>query len=293
MLSDQRSPYVGRFARGWHRLPGRFPGQPQTRTWARRRIGTTARNAQRRDWIVERAGRGHEVDPTGAGRGEGVSARGGRGPGREDVIDEQDPLRRCARRIEAPQHRRPALGTAPAGLGTGRSRATEQAHDRDPRSLSEPRGKRPGLVVPALGEPSTRKRHPRDDIDGWQSITRDDRRGEGPGHIAPSGELEPVYGPSRRTIEEERRPSRRHRVRRAVTAGRNRHAGRAAASVAPGTPERHERRTATGTERPRPVPASGAPAWEDDIERPREHAATVPGTADIARAGRPRPVRFP
>src|SRR5881397_3354191 len=55
MLSDQRSPYVGRFARGWHRLPGRFPGQPQTRTWARRRIGTTTRNAQRRDGIVERA----------------------------------------------------------------------------------------------------------------------------------------------------------------------------------------------------------------------------------------------
>src|SRR5207245_6156155 len=28
MLDDQRSSYVGRFARGWRRLPGRFPGQP-------------------------------------------------------------------------------------------------------------------------------------------------------------------------------------------------------------------------------------------------------------------------
>jgi hypothetical protein len=293
MLSDQWSPYVGRFARGWHRLPGRFPGQPQTRTWAHRRIGTTPGNAQRRDGIVERAGRGHEVDPPGAGRGESLSARGGRGPGREDVIHEQDPLRRRARRIEAPPHRRPALGAAPAGLGTGRSRAAEQPHDRDARSPSEPRGKRPGLVVPALGEPTTRKRHPRDDIDGWQIVTRHDRRGEGPGHVPPSRELEAVYGASRRTFEEERRASGRHRVRRAVTAGRNRHAGRAAASVAPGTPERHERRTATGTERPRPVPASGAPAWEHDVERPREHAATVTGTADIARAGRPRPVPFP
>jgi hypothetical protein len=293
MLSDQWSPYVGRFARGWHRLPGRFPGQPQTRTWAHRRIGTTPGNAQRRDGIVERARRGHEVDPAGAGRGEDLSARGGRGPGREDVIHEQDPLRRCASRIEAPPHRRPALGAAPAGLGTGRSRAAEQPHDRDARSPSEPRGKRPGLVVPALGEPTTRKRHPRDDIDGWQIVTRHDRRGEGPGHVPPSRELEAVYGASRRTFEEERRASGRHRVRRAVTAGRNRHAGRAAASVAPGTPERHERRTATGTERPRPVPASGAPAWEHDVERPREHAATVTGTADIARAGRPRPVPFP
>ena len=32
MLSHQRWPYVGRFARGWHRLPGIVPGQPQTRT---------------------------------------------------------------------------------------------------------------------------------------------------------------------------------------------------------------------------------------------------------------------
>jgi hypothetical protein len=293
MLSDQRSPYVGRFARGWHRLPGRFPGQPQTRTWARRRIGTTARNAQRRDGIVERASRGHEVDPAGAGRGEGFGARRGRRPGREDVIDEKDPLRRCARRIEAPPHRRSALGAAPPGLGTRGSRAVEQAHDRDPRSVSEPHGKRPGLVVSALGEPSTRKGHPRDDIDGWQIVTRRDRRGEGPCHITPSRELEAVHSASRRTVEEERRPSRRHRVRRAVTAGRHRHAGRATAPVAPGTPERHQRHTARGTERPRPGPASGAPAWEDDIERPREHAATVPATADIVRAERPRPVRFP
>jgi hypothetical protein len=293
MLNDQWSPYVGRFARGWHRLPGRFPGQPQTRTWARRRIGTTARNAQRRKGIMERASRGREVDPAGAGRGEGFGARGSRRPGREDVIDEQDPLRRCARRIEAPSHRRPALGAAPPGLGTRGSRAAEQSHDRDPRSVSEPHGKRPGLVVSALGEPSTRQGHPRDDIDGWQIVTRRDRRGEGPCHITPSGELEAVHGASSGTVEEERRPSRRHRVRRAVTAGSHRHAGWATAPVAPGTHERHERHTARGTERPRPGPASGAPAREDDIERPREHVATVPATTDIARAGRPRPVRFP
>jgi hypothetical protein len=39
MLTDQGSAYVGRFARGWHRLPGiRSPGQPQTRTRARGRV---------------------------------------------------------------------------------------------------------------------------------------------------------------------------------------------------------------------------------------------------------------
>src|SRR3990170_992531 len=39
MLTDQGSAYVGRFARGWHRLPGNLsPGQPQTRTRAHRRV---------------------------------------------------------------------------------------------------------------------------------------------------------------------------------------------------------------------------------------------------------------
>src|SRR3990170_738031 len=39
MLTDQGSAYVGRFARGWHRLPRNLsPGQPQTRTRAHRRV---------------------------------------------------------------------------------------------------------------------------------------------------------------------------------------------------------------------------------------------------------------
>ena len=42
MLSDQGSPYVGRFARGWRRLPGMIPGQPQTRTRARSSIGRSS-----------------------------------------------------------------------------------------------------------------------------------------------------------------------------------------------------------------------------------------------------------
>jgi hypothetical protein len=293
MLSDQRSPYVGRFARGWHRLPGRFPGQPQTRTWARRRIGTTPRITQRRDRVVERASGGDQVDPAGTRRGERFGARRGRRPGGEDVINEQDPLGRSASRIEAAPHRRPTLSAAPPGLRTRGSPAAEQTNDGDPGPVSESDGQCARLVIAALGEASTCQWHPRDDVDGWQLIARCDRRREGAGHIAPAGELEAMHSASRRTVEEERRARRRHRVRRAVTAGRHRRAGRAPASVAPGTFERHERNTARGTERPRPVPASGAPAWEHDVQRPREHRATVPTTADIARAGRPRPARFP
>jgi hypothetical protein len=67
---------------------------------------------------MERASGGHEVYPAGARRSEGFGARRGRRPGREDVIDEEDPPRRYTHRIETPPHRRPALGTAPPGLRT-------------------------------------------------------------------------------------------------------------------------------------------------------------------------------
>jgi hypothetical protein len=102
-----------------------------------------------------------------------------------------------------------------------------------------------------------------------------------------------VHGPSGRTVEEERRTGGGHGVGRTVTTGRDRDAGRAPAPIAPGTPERDERSAAAGAERPRPIPASRAPTWEDDIERPRQHAPTVPGATDIARAGRPRPAPLP
>src|SRR5437867_1080470 len=116
MLSDQRSPYVGRFARGWHRLPGRFPGQPQTRTWAHRRIGTGTAKPQRGHRVVERARCGDQMDPAGAGCGERLGTRRGRRPGGEDVIDQQDSLGCRTDRFEAPSHRLPALGAAAPSL---------------------------------------------------------------------------------------------------------------------------------------------------------------------------------
>ena len=293
MLSDQRSPYVGRFARGWHRLPGRFPGQPQTRTWARRRIGTTPPNPQRGHRVVERARRSDEMDPAGAGRCERLGARRGRSPGGEDVVDEQDPLRRRTRRFEASPHRRPALGATAPSLRTRGSLAAEQSSDGDPGPVSEPHRQRASLVVAALREPPAGQGNPRDDLDRRQIVARCDRRRERGRHVAPSGELEPVNSPSRRTVEEERRASRGHGGRRAVTTGRHRDAGRAPAPIAPGTRERDEGSAAARAEGPGPVAASRAPAWEHDVERPREHATTVPGDADIARATRPRPAPIP
>ena len=293
MLSDQRSPYVGRFARGWHRLPGRFPGQPQTRTCARPRIGTTAANPQRGHRVVERARRGDEMDPAGPSGGQRLGARRGRRPGGEDVIDEHDALRRRTGRFEAPSHGRAALGATAPSLRARGTCPSKQSGDGQAGPVPKAHGQRARLVVTSLGQPPTRQRDPRDDVDGRDLVARDDRVREGGRDVAPSGELQPVHGPSRRTVEEERRTSGGHRVRRTVTTGRHRDAGRPSAPIAPGTPQRDERSATAGAERPRPVPASRAPAWENDIERPRQHAPTVPGATDMARAGRPGPAPIP
>ena len=130
---------------------------------------------------MERASGGHEVDPAGAGRRERFGARRDRRPGREDVVDEQDPsgaarvaskLPRIAARRSAPppprlRTRVIARGGASARPGIARRRPS-------------PDGERPGLVVSALGQPSTRQRHPRDDVDGWQIVARGDRAERAP-----------------------------------------------------------------------------------------------------------------
>src|ERR1700693_5330143 len=86
MLSDKRSPYVGRSARGWRRLPGRFPGQPQTRTRARPSIGSHMPPGERP------SGR-EKMDLLGPNTPKRLGAGSRGGPGREHVVNQQDPGR--------------------------------------------------------------------------------------------------------------------------------------------------------------------------------------------------------
>ena len=125
MLSDQGSPYVGRFARGWRRLPGSIPGQPQTRTRARSSIGT-------RGGARERPSGREQMHRDGASLAQRLrGCRSGRA-GRQDVVDEQYVTGdgHAIARDERTPHRRATFRSVTLGLRSGGDRTAEQSADR-------------------------------------------------------------------------------------------------------------------------------------------------------------------
>src|SRR6185312_7715232 len=285
MLSHQRWPYVGRFARGWHRLPGRIPGQPQTRTRARLRIGGASRTAQRPPPAGDRAGRGDRVHLRRTGLAEHVGSRSQGRARRQHVVDEQDPRRRGTARPEHPVHRHPPLGARALRLRRGRDRATELPPGRALGHAGERDGERARLVVSALRAPAPRERHPRDDVDVGDTPGARDRVGEGRGDVTPARELQPQDRAARRPVVDERRSHRRQRRRRTVLARRLWPVGRIAAPFAPRRFDRPQPRRTVRTERPRPRAAPGARPWEQGVEHPDHHRATLPTGTDTGRYG--------
>jgi hypothetical protein len=295
MLGDQESPYVGRFARGWHRLPERIPGQPQTRTWARLRIGTTGAPPQRggppvvgkpvRD--TDGPSCGHQVDPAGSHGGQRFGARTGGRSGGEDVVHQEDPRWRHTGPDECAPHRFPPLPAPTLSLRTRRDRPPQHPADRDAGPPTDPDGERTSLVVAAFGQTTPRKWYPGNDVDGGKLVARDERVGQRRGDVTPPGEFQPVHGRSGGPLEQERGSGRRDRRWRTVAAGGNGDRRRATTAGAPGSLQRDQSPAAYGAERPRPTPTSGAPPREDDVERAGEHAATVAPAADTAMGGRP------
>src|SRR3954447_23440337 len=285
MLSHQRWPYVGRFARGWHRLPGRIPGQPQTRTRARLRIGSPCRAAQRVPAPRDGARRRDRVDLHGAGlpqdigRGRERRARG------EDVVDEQD-ARRCGpARTESPVHRHPPFGARTSRLGRRRDGTAELPSCGTPGAASDRDGQRARLIEPALRTSRARQRYPRDDIDIGDLPRADDRIGECRRHVAPPRKLQPQHRAPCRTVVDERRSHRRQRRWRTVLTRRLRLVGRVATAFAPGRLDRTQPREALVAERPRARTAPGARAWEQGVEHPNDHRVTLPAATDTARYG--------
>ena len=142
MLSDQGSPYVGRFARGWRRLPEMIPGQPQTRARARPSIGIGRRPAR----ALRNTRGGHGVDLGGPGRRSacGCSARRVAPVVRtSSTTSTADGAGRDGR--ERPAHRRRGAPRRIAGLRSGGTEASKQAHGRKfvPRASAR-RGPAPG-----------------------------------------------------------------------------------------------------------------------------------------------------
>ena len=292
MLSDQRSPYVGRFARGWRRLPEIIPGQPQTRTRARPSIG-------RSDLAQERAG-GHEHRDTGRAVGQQrLRACAGRRPRGEHVVDEQHVTRRlhARRRHERSSHRVETSRGVPLGLGTGRDGPPQQPANRQVRLLADDDRERLGLIEASLGLAPPRERNPRDGID--RGLARHAGRHcgtERPADAPDPAVLQMVHGRTGRALERERCAGASDRGRRALPAAEPAFGRGRAAPFAPGRLQHAEAAAARRAERPWSLAAPGTPGRKHDVERPPEHRPTIRATSDRAprpatAEGRRRPVR--
>ncbi len=279
MLGHQRSPYVGRFARGWRRLPGNIPGQPQTRTRARPRIGTApdprtrAAAVSTRDLGARRRARAPRRTPR---RWQPVVrtsstriTRRGRGGDRRSGSNAP----RIATRRSSPGRR------ACGAVATARR---SQPNDGQVQPAADGAGERPRLVVAALGEPPPCERHPRDRV-GRGRIDRDHGVGERGGDAPPPRELQ--------SMDRARAPAPRTRTARARRSTGDGGQSSQRATARGGRPHRshHGGASTSSAARHRPqnghatVAAARASRWKDHVERSRDHEATVPATADIVR----------
>ena len=228
---------MGRFARGWRRLPGKIPGQPQTRLRARSSIATTPSR--------ERTCRGEHDDLVDPRTRERVRARRRRRSRRQDVVHQDDAARHAggtANRLERAAHGHPPLVTRTSRLGSGRHRSTREPEDRQAQPAAHGPRERPRLVVAAFGQPASCERHPGDRV-GGRRTDGDHGVGERGRHAPPTRELQPMDRGARGPGVQERRPGDAHRRRRAVAAAfstatgpgrphRSHHGGPSASSAA-------------------------------------------------------------
>src|SRR5438128_9808293 len=158
MLSDQWSPYVGRFACDWHRLPGgRLPGNHRPRPEPGGIIATGG------DRTVQRSCRGEQADIDGTGGSEGASALRGRRAAGEHVVHQYDPRGGGPNGLEYPSQGAPSLEPGPAGLGQRVHGSAEEPRNRPARRPADRPGQDLGLVVTAAVAATPSQRYPRRD----------------------------------------------------------------------------------------------------------------------------------
>jgi hypothetical protein len=159
MLSDQRSPYVGRFACDWHRLPGgclsgnHRPGQEHPR------IIATRRNAP-----SERSGRGEHPDLSGSRSQQDARALCGRCSTGEDVVHQHHAFRYSWSSSKRTAQGTLALRSLSPGLGSGLDHPVQQRPDPPTCQIRHGSSERLGLVVPARSAPALPKGNPSDDV---------------------------------------------------------------------------------------------------------------------------------
>jgi hypothetical protein len=286
MLSDQRSPYVGRFARDWHRLPGgRLPGNHRPRLEPLRIIATS------RHRPPERPRRREDTDLRGACPAKDRRALGGGRPARQDVVDQDDPSGRYADGAERAVERKAPGGAGATGLRARLDRARQELPDGKAAQSGDDPGKSFGLVVATLAPAPAPERHPCENRDG--RILRNDHRGRAlkrlqhersqgiRDRLLPS-ELEPHQSPPHRPLVEESRSSPGDRSWRAVVAPPHARFERTAAGQATGRQQVAHLREASTAEGPRPCAAAETASWKQKVEQCQAHPGRVVGASDRA-----------
>jgi hypothetical protein len=211
MLSDQWSPYVGRFACDWHRLPGGLlPGNHRPRLEPGRIV------ASGREPPAERSGRGQHADLGGSRSAKGSRALRRGGPGGKDVVDQDHHGRRTSDGAKCSSEGATALLARPPSLRRGFHRPHQQLPGWPTGQLGNGGGKQFGLIVASRPSTTWPERHPSDD---QALLTTPVCRGRGAGNgldhprrqargNRPSpAELQLHQGQPRRAFVEERRPS--------------------------------------------------------------------------------------
>jgi hypothetical protein len=282
MLSDQRSPYVGRFACDWHRLPGEaLPGNHRPRPESQRIIATGRDRAPQRPGGREYA---HLACPR-REEGSGAVRRGG--PGGDHVVHQDDPVGRVRPRPKRPGERPAPFLAGTPGLRPRLDSPRKQRSDWPPGQGGDRLGQRFGLVVAAgafassaQGDPREngslrrwpRRREVRQRLDhGWSHRLR---------HGAQPGELQPEQCPADRALVEERRPTPANRWWGAIRTCWSRHLGRPAAPAASGRRERDHPAPTVSTPRRPAASATDAGAGEQERQDASEHSPKLSAATD-------------
>ena len=283
MLSDQRSPYVGRLACDWHRLPrGPLPGNHRPRLGHRRIIATG------RDRASQGTRHREHSDFPGTGPPKGERAGGYGGSAGQHVVDQKDPRRSVTGRLERAADPPPSVQARAAGLGSRFDDAAQQPPRRTPHDAPHRPGQEFGLVVAARSAPPASERRPCDDR--RRPIRRDLGRGTGqrPHHPrshrcrrrTEASELETDQRIANGPLVEERRPGPGNGGGRTVRAIIYPVFERPPAPTAPRRGEQGDPATAGGAERPRAAAAAQALGGEQHVQDPAEHDRSVRSRSD-------------
>ena len=275
MLGGQGSPYVGRFACDWHRLPGTIPGQPQTRTGVCRSVAPGREGPRKRPCRREEPDLVHACPPEHPRALGGGRARG------EDVVHEHHASwRRVGSAVpKGSVHGPPALLSGPTGLCRRVTGSAQECASLDAELRRYRHREGPGLVVSSRGPAAARQRDPGHAV-GACTRHGGHCRPECLGDASPPLELQPMQGGANRSLVEERRSSPPDEPRWAIAARRDLLLHGAAAGGA-GRGGQHDDPAATRiAERPGASCAARAPSGEEQLEHGLQHAPKLGGTAD-------------